>query len=131
MSETAFYDIHLQRGIDRSIPFSFFEGGDFDCGCAPSEEKPVDLSRKSALLVIRSPVSKEEIDRLSTENGRIEVTDQNTLTVRFPHAVTQGYAQKKLVFDLVLIDSNNQGEEMRDCVLTGQVLLSDGVAYAV
>lgn len=131
MPEIAYYDIHLQRGIDRSIPFSFFEGGDFDCGCAPSDEKPVDLSRKSALLVIRSPVSKEEIDRLSTENGRIEVSDQNTLTVRFPHAVTQAYAQKKLVFDLVLIDSNNVGEEVRDCVLTGQVLLSDGVAYAV
>lgn len=131
MQEIAYYDIHLQRGIDRSIPFSFFEGGDFDCGCAPVEEKPVDLSRKSALLVIRSPVSKEEIDRLSTENGRIEITDQNTLTVNFPHAVTQKYAQKKLVFDLVLIDANNVGEEVRTCVLTGQVLLSDGVAYAV
>lgn len=131
MSEIAYYDIHLQRGIDRSIPFSFFEGGDFDCGCAPVEEKPVDLSRKSALLVIRSPVSKEEIDRLSTENGRIEIADQNTLVVNFPHDVTQKITQKKLVFDLVLIDRNNQGEEVRDCVLTGQVLLSDGVAYAV
>lgn len=142
MDEIAFYTINLQKGIDKTVSFSFYESSSCGCGCSSDEGTPVNLARKRCLVVIRSPVSKKEIDRLTTENGRIQVgsfengelvesDSPDSMQLSFPHEITVNYEGKKLVYDLVLIDSNDSGDEVRDCIMTGQILINEGVAYAV
>lgn len=44
MDEIAFYTINLQKGIDKTVSFSFYEGS--SCGCGCGEGTPGNLARK-------------------------------------------------------------------------------------
>lgn len=132
MDAVAYYDIDLQRGIDKTISFSFFSNGCCHCDYSEDyEETPVDLAGKDALLVVRPHLSPTEVDRLSTENERIKFEDDHTIQVIFPHEVTAGYERRRMVYDLILVDRNDSGEEVRDCILTGQIFIRNGVTHGL
>lgn len=143
MSDVSFYTINLQKGIDKTISFSFYEDMACNCGCAPNDDNPINLAGKKVLCVIRQLVSNKEIDRLTTENGRIKlgVFDANkklveseapdSMSLYFPHDITEAYDCNKAAYDLILIDVDDEGTEFRECVLTGNVLINKGVAYVL
>jgi hypothetical protein len=142
LSDTAQYDFSVYKGVDKNLPLTFVQDDGSGCCCEPSEKTAVNLIRTGAVMTIRDSVFTAICDSLSTENGRIKVgyfvagefkeataSDESadTLMLVFPHDVTEKYAFRKAVYDLILIAGE---DETRQVLLTGTVSLLKGVTYA-
>ena len=92
------YDFTIDQGSDTSIPISFKD----------AEGEAVDYAGYGARMQLRkSPTCGTVSDELSTENGRLEV-EGNTVTIVFPHAVTEALAATRYAYDLELVSPDDE-----------------------
>lgn len=92
------YDFVIDQGSDTSIPISFKD----------AEGAPVNYTGYGARMQLRkSPICCTASDELSTANGRIEVED-NTVTIVFPHAVTEQMSATRYAYDLELVSPSDE-----------------------
>lgn len=99
-------DIHVDQGSDVRVPIAFID--DFS---------ELDLTGYTARMELRlSASSKRVVDRLTTENSRISI-EKETLTLLWPHEVTENLPAGSYVYDLELAPEG--GEVTR--VLSGRV----------
>lgn len=131
------YKFDLVSGEDRSIPITFYYKNPQD-----RKREPVILTGLDFLLVARDWQSGEELARLSTNDGGIQVgyleefdfveaegdEDVTTLLVNFSHDVTEKFICPRVVFDLFVISRSGE-EETRQCVLFGEITMQRGHCY--
>lgn len=100
------FDIHVDQGSDVRVPIAFID--DFS---------ELDLTGFSARMELRpSASSKKVVDRLTTEDSRISI-EKETLTLFWPHEITESLSAGRYVYDLELVSAG--GEVSR--VLSGRV----------
>lgn len=125
------YDFCLWRGEDKEFFFSFSyedENG---------AKLPMELDGCTFVMTLGLKYSKQDIDKLSTENGRLvagvleggefsPASEKATvLRVVFPHDATQKMPEGEAQFDLIKIDP----EGRREVLLAGKVTVHGGVSY--
>lgn len=102
-------DIHINQGADKRVPLAFLD-----------DYCEVDLTGCTARMEIRpSPASEKVLDLLTSENGRLTI-DSRTLTLFWPHEITEALPVGTWVYDLELVTAN--GEVTR--VLAGRIFVS-------
>ena len=106
------YNFKVNQGADLTVPFLLLD----ETGGA------INLSGFTAAMQIRSRVfSKEAIDTLTSENGRL-VIDENEgrITAKFPHSITETYPAQALVYDIEITSADNE----RTRIIQGKVIVS-------
>lgn len=126
------YDFCLYKGEDKELFFTFSYQSD-DGGTIPMK-----LDGCSFEMTIALKASKQKIDKLTSDNGRLVTgvidegvftpTSSNSLVLRanFPHEVTEKFSESKAEFDLLKIDPTG----CREVLLTGNITIHGGVSYA-
>lgn len=124
------YDFCLWRGEDKELFFAF----SYDDG---GQKLPMIMDGCSFLMTLGLKYTKKDIDRLSTENGRLvpgvleggefrpASEGANVLRAVFPHDATQAMPEGDAQFDLIKIDP----EDRREVLLAGKVTVHGGVSY--
>lgn len=107
------YDIALDAGSDFTLHLSF----------KSKTGQTLNLSGASARMQIKCKHSEEAcFDELSTSNGRIVIEDDR-ISLKFPHNVTENYEKNAGVYDIKLTQAD--GTVLR--VLEGRVTATPGV----
>ena len=105
-------DFHIDQGTDCRCPLCFLD-----------DYSELDLTGCTARMEVRPSASSERVvDLLTTENWRITIRG-SSLTVYWPHAVTEALPEGAWVYDLELVTSG--GEVTR--VLCGRLIVSKEV----
>ncbi len=92
------YDFCIPKGTDIIVPFRFRD----------SEGNLIDFGGFEARMQIRRFVNSSlVIDELTTYNARITVNvEEGTLTLHFPHALTEQYPTGQIVYDIELVSAD-------------------------
>lgn len=107
------YNFNLDQGSDIEIPLIFKD----------SNQNPIDLTEYTARMQVKAYfASTTPVDTLTTENGRIDIKD-NQVTLKFPHEVTENISPKTYVYDLEIIS----GESLVTRVLQGNFVINPRV----
>lgn len=129
----ATYEFELVRGEDRSIPVTL-------CYRDPETgaKELVKLTDYEFLMVIEDARTKEELARLSTDDGGIvlgrmidrefvqslEGEEATTLLINITHDMTEKFHCPKATFDLFLISG-----DIRQCLMVGTIKVLPGCSY--
>ena len=94
------FNFKLNQGACLSVPFLLLD----------DSETPIDLTGFSAAMQLRKNYySKEAIDTLTSDNGRLVIdAKKGCITAMFHHEETQAYPAQVVVYDLEITSKDGQ-----------------------
>ena len=131
------YNFELVRGEDRKIPIVPYYRDS-----ATREKTPYALSGCECVMTVCDGLTGKKLVRLSTEDrsillGNVSDTefvealygeDASAVLLCFSHDLTEKLKCMRAKYDLFII-SNDDGEEVRDCILIGEISMVKGCTY--
>lgn len=102
------YNFRLCQGTDFRMPLVLKD----------KDKKVLDLTGYKVAMQVRPSLNSQEVDTLTSENGRIQVTPkEGRILAIFPHEDTEKYPVRKLMYDMEITSSGNERTRILEGVI--------------